>query len=161
MRTFETSEGLDAFLKDIMNKVITNITNEILIVLQNNIIQNTYNNGVGNSTYFNGSGEPTYEFLEAFRWGEIKSTVDGFVRELTYDYMTMGLHRASDGLHAHIGNLGQDMRASLVDILDTNGLVAHKQRSEFWQPTIDWIEVNFDHMVIKGFKKYGVDITIG
>lgn len=159
MKYFDDSEQFDVFLQQALNEVVEDISQQILEKLRENIMANTYELGGSNRSYFDGDGEPTYEFLDAFRWGDVQRTVDGCVKQLTYDYMTMGLYRANNGYGAHIGRFGEDMRAGLVSLLDANGMVASKKRKEFWNPTIQWINLNFDEMVITSFKKIGLTVT--
>lgn len=158
MKSIYTEEELNHYVMEMMALTISDLSSAILDKLKNNITKNTYELGGDNYTYFRGSGEPTYEFLESFQWEEIKKGVTVITRNLVYNWGSMSL-QDDDVFPAHKSFEGKDMRRELADLLNFNGISAHKERKEFWEPTLEWVEENIDKLVVKYAKRYGLELT--
>lgn len=108
--------ALKKALEDIGQIVIQNVSDKILEKLQENIKKYVYEyEYFPNKSYYNGSKRPTFEFLDAWKWDQIKVSVKDITTELFYDYSGMG-YDPDRWLHG--SRIGGDARANLADILN-------------------------------------------
>lgn len=138
------SSQLNLALSKIAERVISNVSAQVLKYLRENIIKYVYEYGSSNEIYHAGSGEATYEFYNSFEWKEIKRNVAILSKELFYNYSKMNYDK-NTWLHgsdpAKIKKQGGDARKFLADILNVEGLTSSlwisKPRRPYWDITID------------------------
>jgi hypothetical protein len=159
----QNSKDLRLALIAIANSVIVEVTNEIMKMLQNRIIEDVYEyDPMPRRWYYNKTGRPTYEFLRAFQWHDIKSTLTEITKELYYNWPSMNYDPKT---YLHGSKTFGDLRHKLADILNVNGLDSFynftaRERRPYWDNFIDQLfsggeggEIN--SFFEKALRKYG------
>lgn len=140
----KNSYDVNVALEAIARSVIEEVSEKILLKLQENIMKYVYM-AQDNSYYYAGSSRPTLQFYRAWKWTGVKKIVNGIVNELYYDWQSMD-YDGEEGsfLHGNIYSQLGDAREALADILNvtgnTNKGVGHpflyKITNKYWDKTI-------------------------
>ena len=142
-----------------IREIIRRVVLDILYVLQDYIIEYTYGE-LPNYIYYNKTGYPTYQFLDAFTFSNIKQKLNNFISKLYYDWQTMDYD--PDTL-LHGDRESGDLRQELADILNTD-IDLNKPRSPYWDIFIadmfdkHGIENLFDKYTKLEFGKLGLSV---
>lgn len=152
-------------LGGIASKVIFKVSGDMLEVLANYIMKETYGD-LPNIFYYNGSGMPTFQFLEAFKLTNVQQKLNEIVTELYYSWQSMD-YDADTFLHGSPYN--GDMREKLAEILNVDGSTgfSNKIRQPYWDDfIIDMFDRGgltklFDKYMKEEFGKVGIIITKG
>ena len=113
---------LTQVLGSIAQTAIANISDKILLQLQNDIKRDTYSHDYyPNHWYVGGSGIPTFDFLRAWKWDAIKSEIGNVTRELYYDYFNM-IYDPENYIH---GDRTTDRREELAEDLNVSGIATN------------------------------------
>lgn len=158
-------EQMLAMMSLIASDVIKKVTDDMLFVLQQHILDETYD-PLPNIYYYNGSGKPTYQFEHAFKFHDIESSMNEVVSELYYDWQRMDY---DPDTYLHGSPYNGDMREQLAEILNTNGSTgfSNKVRQPYWDNFIsemfdnNGLEKLFDIYTKQEFMKYGIIVTKG
>ena len=122
---------LQKVLTEILQDVIDSMSDEIKQILQEKIKRYVYEfdyyPNYKYEDFSDKSGIPSFEFLNAFRWKGSKKSLGQVSNELFYMWSSMKVDE-STGKHYE----GRDTRKDLVDMLNTTGIVGHKQRDAYW-----------------------------
>lgn len=104
-----------------MEEALEAITEEVLDLFRKEYIRKyVYNSHGSNVDYHAGSGVPTYEFENAWDWTPIRRQVNSLVTELWYNPSRLTFD-ADTFKHGSIYSRPEDVRASLMDILNKTG----------------------------------------
>jgi hypothetical protein len=102
-------------------RAIEDATKEILKEFRENYIRKfVYEGHKSNVRYHNDTKKPTYQFLNAWKWTEIKRATNSLVTELFYNPDMLGFD-SSTFLHGSIYSRPNDVRETLMDILNKSG----------------------------------------
>lgn len=157
-------DQVDTMFADKMVQLIDYVVDDVYEVLKQNIVEKAYHDG-DNTDYFNG-GKRTTQFLESFRRDETKQELRTIIGRIFQDINFMQLLNPDKGYMwtAHKSMLGQDVRSSLGDILNSTNTgmwVTGSRQGHFWDDTINYIDTNLDSIVLKGARKIGIPIKKG
>jgi hypothetical protein len=120
-------------LSKVMVKVIEDVTNFMMIELEDSIEKNTYKfDYYPNIYYYNGRKTPTRQFEHAFHFDEIVNNMREVIAELSYHWQEMDWDQET--LH---GNDKDDMRERLAELLNIDGLSGMKERQPYWDIFIE------------------------
>lgn len=155
-----STKQLNEMLIKITKKVTDEIIDKMWSCLRKHILSDTYDlANQPNSYYALGTASPTYEFLNAFQKSEDYANLSNIInKRIFYNWQSMSLQRDEENpeYSVHMSALGEDMREELADILNRNGLIAHKYREAYWDNTINEIENKFNGWVIDAYKRQGI-----
>jgi hypothetical protein len=151
---------LTNLLQGIAEEVINSVADKILAEVRDNIMKYVYELGGPNHYYMGGTGEPSYQFLNAFKWEQMKKSITSVTRNLFYDWQGMTWDADS---YFHADPERGDQREQLADALNVegfdNGFFGGKLRGSFWNQTIrdlfsgtldDWFK---EELLKRGFIK--------
>ena len=126
---------LASILNSLAQIAISNVSDKVLFQLQEDIKRDVYTHSYfPNRYYVGGSGIPTFDFLRAWKWNQMKTDITSVVKELFYDYFNM-LYDPENFIH---GNRNFDRREELADDLNVSGPALHqdfstkKERAPLW-----------------------------
>lgn len=167
-----------------MERLIEDISKEILEILQKNIKLYTYNfDKTPNEVYYDNTGKPTYQFFEAWNWDAVKKSLNGITRSLVYHPDTMDFN-VDKWLHAsQIIGWEDDARAYLHKILEettkgdgyrtsTLGFAGHrkvkgnngryfaKKRKPYFKPTTKELDEKIVSMIVKKLANRGFVVRL-
>jgi hypothetical protein len=112
----------DVILAQTLNSIaliaIANVSDRILSLLQNKILEETYGSHGPNKYYLGGTREPSKEFLHAWKWNPVVNTVNSITKELFYDFLSM---RYFGEMYQH-GSPFEDRREELAEDLNVLGV---------------------------------------
>ena len=152
----------------IIAHIIDDISNEILAVLKHSIDLNTYEYEHGdpynyqyakfNRSDWTGKNKkrtalPTFEFREAFMVDTIKNTISSHINEIFYNWRSMSIDK---DMGIHYDMVKGDIREALATMLNIDGELGGKARQPYFDITMTWIDANWDRLISKYFRKYGI-----
>jgi hypothetical protein len=147
----------------VMVKVIEDVTNLMMIELEDSIEKNTYKfDYYPNKIYYNGRKTPTRQFEHAFHFDGITNNLKEVFTELSYHWEEMDFD--ADTL-LHGSDLYGDVREKLAEILNVDGLAGMKERQPYWDIFIDDMFQNgklkraFDQAMKVEFAKIGAIVN--
>lgn len=142
---------------EVLKEVIDSMSPEIKQMLQDKIIRYTYEyDYFPNYKYedlSDRSGIPSFEFLNAFRWKGSKKSLNQVSNEFFYMWSSMKTD-PNTGKHYE----GRDTRKDLADMLNTIGIVGHKQRGNYWDIFLDELDKEIDGMYLRALKQAGLNV---
>jgi hypothetical protein len=115
---------------------------EILETFQNEYIKKfVYDSHGGNVDYHNKTRRPTYEFLNAWQFTEIRKQVDTLVTEMWYNPGRLEFDM-NTFKHGSLYSSPPDVRASLMEILDKAGYssslwLSVSRSTPYWQQFLE------------------------
>lgn len=163
--TISSPDGVAAMINQINEDVIDNVSTSIVQLLQQIIIRDVYKSGdeegsTENWSYYNHSRQPTFQFMMAFMWDDVKKIVHGIARELFYNADSMDFD-PDTYLHGD-PDLG-DLRKDLADILNVDGIDEQnawggKLRKPYWNNFIDELfgQKKIIQMFDEEFAQFGI-----
>jgi hypothetical protein len=130
---------LNAALAQIATEVIKSVSADMLNQLKQQIMLDTYSHIPRNRYYYNKTGKPTFEFLHAWDWTAINSTISEITRTLFYDYTKMHFDAKT---YLHGDEFHGDLREKLAELLNVEGwdeenAFGGAQRHPYWTDYID------------------------
>lgn len=167
---------LEAQMNDIINNMLSSITNKLLTKLQNRIEEDTYDHS--NHRYFNDTESRTGDFKNSFEWQNIKHSMKENVKELFYNWNSMKVRKGSgDNWDAHYndpykgGSMPNengfelpygDIRQYLAEYLNIDGEAAEYERKAYWDNYIKELNRDFSKLaydeVQSACKRYGLTV---
>lgn len=136
----ENPVDLQRALTAIAKDVIGSVSNDLMKALQKRIMLDVYEyDPMPRRWYYDKTGRPTFEFLRAFKWEDIKETLSEISKTLFYDYASMGYEPEK---FKHGSKLFGDLRERLADILNVNGMDSFnnwggRERRAYWDNFIN------------------------
>jgi len=157
------NDQLTLYFRNGMEKVIDAVSEEVLDTLQIFIETNVYDaaqRDFEREWYYKGNKRPTMQFLNAFRWDNMKETSKEITRVLFYDWATMGVGTTGkDGDYLHTQN--GDFRENMAEAFNVDGYVEgefnSRKREPYWDNFIDAMfggEKQLDELFKKYISKY-------
>ena len=142
MPTISAPSELKDLLGQMADRVILSVSEKALSQLRETIRRDTYLfGGFPNKFYVMGTGLPTFEFLRAWKWRNVKTSVSERVRELFYEYFSMTFD-PENYIHGSVEH--GDRREALAKDLNVSGIALNsdfggKERRPYWDNYIDEI----------------------
>lgn len=180
---FKTPKDFENYFRRVMQKVLDGIAEEVLVAIRQSINYNTYiASGLPNASYLNDSGLPSFEFRDkAWQITKAKQIASEVVSSV--NYMPQKMSPPSSGFPFRHGNYYQqkDRREQLAELLNVYGSAdnadfrtdgsnsdgsiycvskTEKKRRPFFDLAITWIVENWDNLVVKHFRRQGIDLNI-
>lgn len=163
-----SEQGLAAAIEILVKEALEDITKEVLDQFKKNYIRkyvySSPDSHSPNKLYHGGTGTPTFEFEKAWDWTPVKKQLKSLVTEMWFNPSRMTFN--SDSFrHGSIYSRPEDVRASLMDILNKDGYssslwLSVKRKEAYWDKFLeDMIDdgqlgkIIEKHFVAKGFVK--------
>jgi len=143
----------EAIKKAILN-CVSYISDKILECVQSHIWDDVYRyDYFPNRKYEDGTKMPTFQFLNAFKFEEMKIKSDEISAKLFYDWQKMEPpslnHPFTHGVYGV-----EDTRSVLAELLNVTGISGYKKRNAFWDNAIEEIEQKFNLWAREAYNKY-------
>jgi len=143
----------EAIKKAILN-CVSYISDKILECVQSHIWDDVYRyDYFPNRKYEDGTKMPTLQFLNAFKFEEMKIKSDEISAKLFYDWQKMEPpslnHPFTHGVYGV-----EDTRSVLAELLNVTGISGYKKRNAFWDNAIEEIEQKFNLWAREAYNKY-------
>lgn len=159
---YNNQKELDAAINRALKKCVAYLSDKMLDCLKERIWQDTYTRDYYPNTVYVDDGIPTFEFLNAFEFEGIKSSIKEVSNRLFYNWQDKMSSPSSSRPYVH-GNYykGIDRKEELANILNVSGKDAcgsndfgGKKREPFWDNTIKEINSNFDSWAKEAYNLY-------
>lgn len=134
---FKNSDELNGALLIVLNDVISNVSDRIIGLLQDNIKK--FATAQGSDWY-----QKTGEFEAAFKWNDIKASLNSISREMIYDWETMTFDPKK---FIHGSPWGGDARQNLWDILNVSGPTS----SLLWKYSMPYLDITISWLTNGGW----------
>lgn len=175
----DDDSGQIFLMQNIMERVIKRVSADVLEIVKMYIDSNVYEAAQDVSPrkwYVDKTAKPTYEFRNAFHFGEIEKGINSLVTSLFYDWETMSVgttnlessdNKSGDYIHTQ----GGDFRRQMAEAFNVDGFVdgdfGSRKREPYWDNIImDLFESGtlkklFDTYIIEEFRVFGIEIMTG
>jgi hypothetical protein len=160
----KNEQELNQLVEKLAREAIESITIEVLNLFKTYVYKHVYTSHGSNAIYHDGSGLPTYEFMEAWQWSEIRKQLDVISTQMWFNPGRMDFDMDTFK-HGSKYSTPPDARASLMDILNKTGYssslwLSVSRKVAYWD---EFISDMFDrgelgkivtrHFLSKGFQK--------
>jgi hypothetical protein len=121
MTDIRNETQLVGVLEMVLAEVLEQTADEVLEIFKRDyLMKYVYESHMPNVIYHENSRKPTYEFLNAWDWTGIRKTIKTLSKELFYNAGKLSFNEETF-LHGSIYSTPEDVRASLMDILNKKG----------------------------------------
>jgi hypothetical protein len=164
-KTITSETELRQVMEEIIEQVIDDVSWELSDMLEEYIRLFVYGfEYFPNAVYYKGSGQPTFQFLRAWKWGQIRKAVSRYEKEIYYDPSNMQ-YDPKAWLH---GSFAGDSRSNLADILNISGYTSSlslngkrplsKLRMPYWSLFVEALfqRDKLNKLFDKNFRRFGV-----
>ena len=164
-QTTNSQDDLLRIMRQKAVKALEKITKEVIEIFKKDyVMAMVYNSHLPNVKYYNNTRMPTYEFLDAWDWSQIKDEVTRLSTEMWFDSNKLGFN-SNAFLHGSRYSTPEDVRENLMDILNKRGYssslwISVKRPKAYWDEFIkamfnkgDLEKIITKHFISEGFTR--------